>query len=192
MVKVKAIYHRDNPILDDEAPLWPGAVRFDLNLRAGLLWDQMENAGIQDIVGVYGLSNYLYAVAIRQRYAGHARQAAHAVIACSAAARHGRYIVVVDEDIDPTNLKEVLWAMMTRVDPNTDIETIDGCWSTPLDPRMPPEKRAARDHSNSRAIFYAVRPFAWRDKFPKVSRASRELFEQVVNEYRNVLPFPPR
>jgi hypothetical protein len=37
-----------------------------------------------------------------------------------------------------------------------------------------------------------VRPFAWRDKFPKVSRASRELFEQVVNEYRNVLPFPPR
>jgi 4-hydroxy-3-polyprenylbenzoate decarboxylase len=172
--------------------LWPGAVRFDLNLRAGLLWDQMESAGIQDVVGVYGLSNYLYAVAIRQRYAGHARQAAHAVLACSAAARHGRYIVVVDEDIDPTNLKEVLWAMMTRVDPNTDIETIDGCWSTPLDPRMPPEKRAARDHSNSRAIFYAVRPFAWREKFPKVSRASRELFEKVVHDFRDVLPFPPR
>jgi len=192
VVKVKAIYHRDNPILDDEAPLWPGAVRFDLNLRAGLLWDQMESAGIQDVVGVYGLSNYLYAVAIRQRYAGHARQAAHAVLSCSAAARHGRYIVVVDEDIDPTNLKEVLWAMMTRVDPKTDIEMIDGCWSTPLDPRMPPEKRAARDHSNSRAIFYAVRPYAWRDKFPKTSRASRELFEKVVNEFRDVLPFPPR
>jgi 4-hydroxy-3-polyprenylbenzoate decarboxylase len=191
VVRVKAIYHRDNPILDDEAPLWPGAVRFDLNLRAGLLWDQMESAGIQDVVGVYGLSNYLYAVAIRQRYAGHARQAAHAVIACSAAARHGRYIVVVDEDIDPTNLKEVLWAMMTRVDPTTDIEVIDGCWSTPLDPRMPPEKRQSRDHSNSRAIFYAVRPFSWRDKFPKVSRTSRDLFEEVVKQFSHVLPFPP-
>jgi 4-hydroxy-3-polyprenylbenzoate decarboxylase len=192
VVKVKAIYHRHDPILDDAAPLWPGAVRFDLSLRAGLLWDQLESAGIQDVVGVYAHSNYLYVVAIRQRYAGHARQAAHAVIACSAAARHGRYVVVVDEDIDPTNLKEVLWAMMTRVDPATDIETIDGCWSTPLDPRMPPEKRAARDHSNSRAIFYAVRPFAWREKFPKVSRTGRELFDQVVKKYSGILPFPPR
>ena len=192
VVKVKAIYHRNDPILDDAAPLWPGAVRFDLNLRAGLLWDQLESAGIQDVVGVYAHSNYLYVVSSRQRYAGHARQAAHAVIACSAAARHGRYVVVVDEDIDPTNLKEVLWAMMTRVDPATDIETIDGCWSTPLDPRMPPEKRAARDHSNSRAIFYAVRPFAWREKFPKVSRTGRELFDQVVKKYSGILPFPPR
>jgi pimeloyl-ACP methyl ester carboxylesterase len=38
-------------------------------------------------------------------------------------------------------MKEVLWAMMTRVDPPTNIDIIDGCWRTPLDPRMPPEKR---------------------------------------------------
>src|SRR5262249_59989464 len=118
-----------------------GAVRLDLTLRAGLLWDQLESAGIQDVVGFYAHSNYLYVAATRQRYAGHARQAAHAVIACSAAARHGRYVVVVDEDIDPTNLKEGLWAMMTRCDPNTDIETIDECWSTRLDASMPPKYR---------------------------------------------------
>ena len=191
VIKIKAIYHRNNPMLDDEAPLWPGAVRFDLNLRAGLLWDQLESMGIQDVVGVYGHTNYLYVVSIRQRYAGHARQAGHALISASASARHGRYVVVVDEDIDPTNLKEVLWAMMTRVDPRTDIEVVEGCWSTPLDPRMPPEKREARDHTNSRAIFYAVRPFAWREKFPKVSRPERELFEKVVRDYRGILPFPP-
>jgi hypothetical protein len=57
---------------------------------------------------------------------------------------------------------------------------------------MPPEKRAARDHSNSRAIFYAVRPFAWREKFPKVSRTGRELFDEVVKKYSGILPFPPR
>lgn len=191
VVKVKAIYHRNNPILDDEAPLWPGAVRFDLNLRAGLLWDQMESMGIQDVVGVYGHTNYLYVVAIKQRYAGHAKQAAHAAIAASASARHGRYVVVVDEDIDPTNLKEVLWAMMTRVDPATDIDIVEGCWATPLDPRMPPEKRAARDHTNNRAIFYAVRPFNWRDKFPKVSRPGRDLFQKVVKDFSHLLPFPP-
>jgi len=190
VIRVKALYHRDQPILQDEAPLWPGAYRMDLSLRAGLLWDQLESAGIQDVVGVYNHTNYLWVVAIKQRYGGHAKQAGHAAIAASASARHGRYVVVVDEDIDPTNLKEVLWAMMTRVDPKTDIEIVDGCWSTPLDPRMSPEQKAARDHTNSRAIFYAVRPFAWRGKFPRVSRVNRELRDTVVRAYKNILPFP--
>ena len=101
-----------------------------------------------------------------------------------------RYYVAVDEDIDPTNLKEVIWAMTTRVDPKTDIEIVDNCWSTPLDPRMSPEKKSARDHTNTRAIYYAVRPYAWRDKFPKVSRPARELFESVVQKYKGIVPFP--
>ena len=190
VIRVKAVYHRNRPIIEDEAPLWPGAVRVDLNLQAGTAWDQLESAGIQDVTGVYGHTNYLWAVAIRQRYAGHAKQAAHALLACSASARQGRYIVVVDEDIDPTNLKEVLWAMMTRVDPKSDIEIVDGCWSTPLDPRMSPQKKEAQDYTDSRAICYAVRPFNWRERFPKVSRPSRELFESVVKKYKDVLPFP--
>ena len=190
VIRVKAVYHRNDPILEDEAPLWPGAYRIDLSLKAGLLWDQLERVGIQDVTGVYTHTSYLCVVAIKQRYAGHAKQVGHAVIAASASARHGRYVVVVDDDIDPTNLKEVLWAMMTRVEPSTDIETVDGCWSTPLDPRMSPAKKGAGDHTNSRAIFYAVRPFGWRDKFPKVSRAKRELREKVMKDFKGILPFP--
>ena len=190
VIRVKAVYHRNNPILEDEAPLWPGAYRMDFSLRAGILWDQLESMGVQDVVGVYNHTMYIWVVAIKQRYAGHAKQAGHAVIAASASARHGRYVVVVDEDIDPTNLKEVLWAMMTRVNPATDIEIVDGCWSTPLDPRMTPEQKASRDHTNSRAIYYAVRPFVWRDKFPKVSRVKQELREAVVKAYKDILPFP--
>lgn len=188
VIRVKALYHRNHPILEDEAPLWPGAYRMDLSLRAGLLWDQLESAGVQDIVGVYDHTKYLWVVALKQRYGGHAKQAGHAVIAASA--RHGRYVVVVDEDIDPTNLKEVLWAMMTRVDPKTDIEVVEGYWSTPLDPRMPPEYKAQRNHVSSRAIFYAVRPFAWRDKFPRVSRTKPDLRAAVVKKYKEILPFP--
>lgn len=190
VIRIKALYHRNNPILQDEAPLWPGAYRMDLSLRAGLLWDQLESAGVQDVVGVYDHTKYLWVVALKQRYGGHAKQAAHVALAASASARHGRYVVVVDEDIDPTNLKEVLWAMETRVDPAKDIEIIEGCWSTPLDPRMTPEQKANRDHTNSRAIFYAVRPFAWRDKFPQVSRVKRELRDAVVKAYKDILPFP--
>lgn len=192
VIRVKALYHRNSPILCDEAPLWPGASKDALPIRAGLLWDQLESAGIQDVVGVFTpASSYMVVVAIRQRYAGHAKQAGLAAVSCSAAARHGRYVVVVDEDIDPTDLKEVLWAMETRVDPARDIEIVDRCWSTPLDPRMPSEKRESGDYTNSRAIFYAVRPYEWRDKFPKVSRAERDLRRKVVEKYRSMLPFPP-
>ena len=112
------------------------------------------------------------------------------VLACAAGARNGRYVVIVEEDIDPTNLKEVVWAMQTRVDPASDIELIDKVWSTPLDPRMPPEKRSAKDHTNSRAVFYAVRPWAWRDKYPQVSRTERSLLREVMDKYRGELPFP--
>src|SRR4030095_1350614 len=190
IIRVKAIYHRNDPILEDEAPLWPGAVKMDLHISAGVLWDQLESAGIQDIVGVYNHTSYMTVVAIKQKYAGHAKQAGLATVSSAAAARNGRYVVVVDEDIDPTNMKELIWAMMTRVDPRTKSDIVDSCWSTPLDPRMPPDKRESKDHTNGRAIFYAVRPFEWKEKFPKVSRSSRELRDRVTKKFRDVIPFP--
>jgi 4-hydroxy-3-polyprenylbenzoate decarboxylase len=135
-------------------------------------------------VGVCQYTNYLVAIAIRQRYAGHAKQAAHAALSCSATGADGRYIVVVDEDIDPTNLNEVLWAMTTRVEPTTDIEIVPDCRGTPLDPRMEPEKRAAGDFTGGRALIYAVRPFAWRERFPKSSRSDPALRRAMMERYR--------
>ena len=190
VIRVKALYHRNDPILEDAAPMWPGAIKMDLHLSSGVLWDQLEAAGIQDITGVYSHTSFMVVVAIRQRYAGHAKQAGMAALSASAAARNGRYVVVVDDDIDPSNLKEVIWAMMTRVDPKTNIDLIDSAWSTPLDPRMPPDKRESGDHTNSRALICAVRPFEWRDKFPRVSRSSRELREQVIKKFGDIIPFP--
>jgi hypothetical protein len=35
-----------------------------------------------------------------------------------------------------------------------------------------------------------VRPFEWRDKFPKVSRSSRELREKTIAKFKGVIPFP--
>ncbi|WP_201319343.1 UbiD family decarboxylase [Paenibacillus sp. EPM92] len=190
VIRIKAIYHRNNPIILSEAPLWPGAPKYGLPIGSGVLWDQLEGAGIQDIAGVYNHDRYFIVIAIRQRYAGHAKQAGLAALGCAEAARHGRYIVIVDEDIDPSNMKEVLWALKTRVDPATDIEIVDGCLSTPIDPVMSPEKRESRNHTSSRAIFYAVRPFTWKDKFPKSSRAGKDLQREVMEKYKSVLSFP--
>ena len=76
-------------------------------------------------------------------------------------------MIVVDEDIDVSNLEEVIWAMITRSDPATSIDIIHNAWSTPLDPRIEPERKAAGDNTNSRAIIDACRPWHWRDKIPR-------------------------
>ncbi len=189
VVRVQGLYYRDNPILVNVSPMWTGAPLLGLPFDAGVLWNQLEGAGIQGIKGCYTFLPYLVVVAIEQRYPGHAKQVGLATVSCAVSARNGRYVVVVDDDIDITNIKEVLWAMQTRVDPYTDIELIDGCWSTPLDPRMPPHKRTSGDYTNSRAIFYATRPWEWRNQFPKVSRASKALRDAMATKYKELLRF---
>jgi UbiD family decarboxylase len=191
VIRVKAVYYRNDPILLNMAPQWPGAPTHGVRFDSGILWGQLEAAGVPGIAGVYTYNPFLVVVAIKQLYAGHAQQAGMAVLGAAAAARNGRFVIVVDEDIDPSNMDEVVWAMTSRVDPSSDIHTVDNCWASPLDPRMPPDLGAAGPHVNSRAIFYAVRPWQWRDKFPIVNRFDRSERDAVVKKFRDLLPFPP-
>jgi 4-hydroxy-3-polyprenylbenzoate decarboxylase len=191
VIRVKAVYYRNDPILLNMAPQWPGAPTHGVRFDSGILWGQLEAAGVPGITGVYTYNPFMVVVAIKQLYAGHAQQAGMAVLGAAAAARNGRFVVVVDDDIDPSNMDEVIWAMTSRVDPASDIHTVNNCWASPLDPRMPPELGANGPHVNARAIFYAVRPWQWRDKFPIVNRFERSERDAVVKKFRDLLPFPP-
>ena len=93
-------------------------------------------------------------ISIKQAFAGHARQAGMLAASCQSGSHLGRFVVVVDDDIDPTNLFEVVWAMCTRCDPVEDIDFVRKAWSGPLDPRIP---RGVT--TNSRAVIVACRPF---------------------------------
>ena len=186
VVRVKAIYYRNDPILLNMAPQWPGAPHHSVRFDGGILWEQLEAVGIPAIQGVYVYNPFFVVVSIKQQYAGHAKQTGMAVLGSAACARNGRYVVIVDEDIDPSNMDEVHWAMTTRVDPATDIEIVPNCWATPLDPRMPPDQTANGPHTNSRAIYYAVRPWAWKDKFPAVNRIDKDQRAAIVNKFGDI------
>jgi 4-hydroxy-3-polyprenylbenzoate decarboxylase len=96
--------------------------------------------------------------------------------------------VVVDDDVDVSNLEELVWAMTTRSDPATSIDFITRAWSTPLDPRLEPEERAKANFTNSRAIIDACRPFHWRDRFPKVNRLSPAMLAEARAKFGYLLP----
>ena len=190
VIRVKAIYYRDDPILLNMAPQWPGAPHHGVRFEGGILWDQLEAAGVAGVKGAYIHNAFLAVVAIEQRYAGHAKQTGMATLGCAAAARNGRFIVIVDDDIDPSNMKEVWWAMTSRCNPASDIDIIDNCWASPLDPRMPRDVSKTGPHVNSRAIVQAVRPWAWRGEFPAVNRIDADQREAVVEKFKELLPFP--
>lgn len=185
-IRIKSIMHRNNPIISGAPPTRPPVSGHSLLsglLQSAMILDALEATGVPDVRSVrsheLGGFSYILIVAIKQRYPGHARQAALVASQCRAGAYMGRYVIVVDEDIDPYNTDDVLWAMSTRSDPATSIDIIRRCWSSPLDPAVPVGQKG----HNSRAIIDACRPYEWIDQFPKVSDPSPELAQKVIDKW---------
>jgi 4-hydroxy-3-polyprenylbenzoate decarboxylase len=193
VIDVKAIYHRDDPILLGCVPQRPPdeICRYRAIVRSALLRENIEKAGVPGIAAAWahevGNARLLLAVAVKQRYPGHAKQTGHIAAMCHVGAYCGRYVIVVDDDIDVSNLEEVIWALLTRSDPATSIDLIRGAWSTPLDPRIEPERKEAGDFTNSRAVIDACRPWHWRDKFPAVNMPSAEERRIALQKFGHLL-----
>jgi len=110
-------------------------------------------------------------ICIKQRYPGHAKQALALAAQCHAGAYIGRYVVVVDDDIDPSNINDVIWAMATRSDPVESIDIMRRCWSGPLDPVIPMDRKG----HNSKVLIEATRPYERLKDFPIAVDVSKEL-----------------
>jgi len=88
-------------------------------------------------------SPYIGAPPIKQKYPGHAVQAARIGAQRGASAYASKYVIVTDEDVDVTNLDHLLWAMLTRTDPKESIQFIAGSWDS-FRPAMRPSPEVAR------------------------------------------------
>ncbi len=185
VVEVERVYYRNNPILLGSPPNRPpsDASFFKELMRSALLCNELTKMGIPDISGVQvsEIGGRQWAtIAIKQRYAGHAKQAAVLLSQSRLTAVQGRYVIVVDDDIDPTNTQEVLWAMCTRSDPEKDIDILRRAPSAPLDPII---RRPVNVFFNSRAIIDACKPFEWFSDFPQEIKISPELEKRVKEKF---------
>lgn len=193
VMDIKAIYHRNDPIILGAPPQCPPdeLCRYRSVMRSALLHDEIAKAGVPDVKGVWahevGGSRMLLGISITQRYAGHARQTGHIASQCHVGAYAGKYVVVVDDDIDVSNLGELMWAMSTRSDPATSIDIIKNAWSTPLDPSITPKNREEGNFTNSRAIIDACRPFHWKDQYPATNLPSPELRKETLEKFGYLL-----
>ncbi|OGP98496.1 MAG: hypothetical protein A2026_05675 [Deltaproteobacteria bacterium RBG_19FT_COMBO_46_12] len=192
VVHIETLYHRNNPILFGQPPVKPPVnTWFPIPIHtATFLWNQLEKAGMMDIKGVYvhGPGNRIIAViSLKQRYLGHAKQVATLAGAfLQGGACTGRYIITVDEDIDPSNLDEVLWAVSTRCDPEKYIDIVPGFLTSPLDPMISPDKRARKDYTTAKVFINACKPYHWKDQFPPINVAAPELRKKVLSKWNDL------
>jgi 4-hydroxy-3-polyprenylbenzoate decarboxylase len=189
IVEVEGVCHRSEPILLGSPPIQPPNESTFTNaiLRSASVEQELAAAGVPDVRGAWchevGAGRMLIAVAIQQRYPGHAKQVLTMATSCYTGVQSGKIVIVVDEDVDVSNLEEVMWVACTRMDPERDVEVLRRFPGSLLDPSLEPEKK----HHNSRLLIDATRPYEWREKFAATVGVSEDVMTRVKNKWGALL-----
>jgi len=77
-----------------------------------------------------GCSYRIAVVSMKKAYPGHAKRVMMAVWSYLRQFMYTKWVIVVDDDIDARNWKDVMWAVSTRMDPKRDIAIVE---NTPID-----------------------------------------------------------
>lgn len=189
--KVKSILYRNNPIIQGNPPSrFPSIWTLGRHIqKAALLWQELDRQlpGVQGVwmVEEAGMHS-MPVISLKQQYGGHARQAAQVASGCSVTGRDARFIIVVDEDIDPSNLGEVIWAMATRCDPEKAIDVMRACWSTQANPLLTKENLEQGILEQSRAFILACKPFHQIKDFAPSLKTSADLLDKTRKKWRHL------
>ena len=168
--------------------VWDTAVAYSAEM-----WNRLEEFGVPGIQGVWchevGHGVLFSVVSLKQMFAGHACRAG---LIASQYPLLARYIVVVEEDIDPCSLEQVTWAMVTRGQPHEKIQIIHNCRSGNSDPAIPPEEKKKfkvppKPLYTSVAIIDACRGFEWKKDWYPIAKVSPELRAKILEKWQLIL-----
>ncbi len=197
LVEVKAVHYRTDPILTHalmaDYPANECSLLYSI-ARSARIWSDLDKLGVPGIKGVYchpaaagGFAMTI--ISLEQRYAGHAPQVLTLAAQCPGGAYFAKWFIAVDDDVDPSNINQVLWAMATRSNPVEDIDILRQTWSTWLDPTQnPPEERPY----GSKALINACMEHRYLKQFSKRTKLRRSVYEKVAANWATLgLPGAP-
>ena len=127
---------------------------------------------VPTLIDVHVPAPFSLIISIKKRFQG---QAQSAMIAALSAEMYLKQVIVVDEDIDITNLQEVIWAVATRVQADRDILIIPGVRGSSLDPSS-----GAEGVMTKMGIDATAKPFL--SSFPKRNKVPKEVMEGLKLE----------
>lgn len=171
VIKVKAVTHRVNPIMQTcIGPSEEHVSMAGIPTEASIL-DMVERAMPGRVQNVYAHSSgggkFIAVIQFKKTVPsdeGRQRQA----LAFSAFPEL-KQVILVDEDVDIFDTNDVLWAMTTRMQADVDIVTIPGVRCHPLDPSNDPAcSWSIRDHGIAcKTIYDATVPFNQKARFQR-------------------------
>jgi 4-hydroxy-3-polyprenylbenzoate decarboxylase len=185
LVDITAVHYRSQPILTNALMAdYPSCEQsgFFSVIRSAKIWDDLDKLGIPGIHGVYAHPAAaggfgMTVISLEQRYAGHAAQVLALAAQVPGGAYYTKWIIAVDEDVDPTDMDQVIWAMASRCNPIDDIDILRNTWSTWLDPTQnPPEKRPY----GSKALINACKEHRHLPVFSKRTTLRKKVYDQVA------------
>ncbi|MCY4178286.1 MAG: 4-hydroxy-3-polyprenylbenzoate decarboxylase [Endozoicomonadaceae bacterium] len=131
---VTCITHRKNPLYHSCYTGRPPDETAILGAALNEVFVPLLQKQFPEIVDFYlppeGCSYRMAVITIKKQYPGHARRVMLGVWSYLRQFLYTKFIVVTDDDIDPRNWQDVIWAITTRMDPVRDIQFIE---STPID-----------------------------------------------------------
>ena len=172
-IKVKAVTHRKNPIM--QTCIGPSEEHVSM---AGIpteasIYGMIEKAMPGRLQNVYcatpGGGKYMAVLQFKKLTSsdeGRQRQAALLAFSVFSELKH---VFLVDEDVDCFDMNDVLWAMNTRFQGDADIITIPGVRCHPLDPSNNPGcSPSIRDYGIAcKTIFDCTVPYAQKERFQR-------------------------
>ena len=131
---VERITHRKNPIYHSTYTGKPIDEPAVLGVALNEVFVPLLQQQFPEITDFYlppeACSYRMAIVSMKKQYPGHAKRVMMGVWSFLRQFMYTKFVIVVDDDIDVKNWKEVIWAISTRVDPTRDTTLID---NTPID-----------------------------------------------------------
>ncbi len=173
VIKVKAVTHRVNPIMQTcIGPSEEHVSMAGIPTEASIL-DMVERAMPGRVQNVYAHSSgggkFIAVIQFKKTVPSDEGRQRQAALLAFSAFPELKQVILVDEYVDIIDTNDVLWAMTTRMQADVDIVTIPGVRCHPLDPSNDPAcSWSIRDHGIAcKTIYDATVPFNQKARFQR-------------------------
>jgi len=123
--RVQAITHRKNPVYHTTIVGTPPQEDGYIGMAIERLMQPLMKMQLPELVDYHmpmeGIFHNLMILSIKKQFPGHARKVMHTIWGLGQA-MFTKMIVVVDEDVDVHNYREVAWKALNHIDPQRDFE----------------------------------------------------------------------
>lgn len=184
VIHVKALYYRNSPVLFGASPLRPlrESYSFSLPMRSATgVRLQLERQGLP-VTRVTDLVKWgAMVITVQQQTEDDIDRIMRAL---DKVPTHSRLLFLVDEDVNPEDPREVLWAVGSRFDPMSGLRSSVTFWTWMLDPLRTTEERAKKvPIAHKRLIINGCRPFHRLKDFPPINVFSESLRSEVWEKF---------